>query len=496
MVSTSSDGDTIGQTVDPKPQPTIQPHEQFTSLLSFYKNELLEHSQAGSSGSGPVDGGFGASSGGIDSPSHLARILSTYGVGGLRKQRGKPVPMREAGSEEQGLLVDQNVPVVLDEEEQEDSGREEAEVGAAESSNNKDSTMISRLSQSTWSGTTSSTQRLHRSLISNPPASAYANHELNADDSFSARFPSTLRPIPTPLRSKRAKRCSDCRNNIVRPDEKRHSTRYKLRLVAANNIPRIGVKPLSSDFVGLEPGKTCHFVLTLRNPIFEAVRVTLATPQTVSPDNASRTRSGEKGSASVIGQAGKVTILCPQFEIGAAADVWDEALDGTDSQSSKGSSQDALKVLDGKNAQPEAGKPFTKGRNWTSVVLEVTLPTSTSISMPGQFSPEQKGKKAISAEDGDDSDDYSDLDLDVASPARQGLVDRRRRHENSRSTAMEDENKPLEIPMLVRMEYDTDETAEGGMARNTGSGTSKDKKTKRELQFWVLLGLGNTVPPQ
>ncbi len=58
-----------------------------------------------------------------------------------------------------------------------------------------------------------------------------------------------------------------------------------------------------------------QFLLTSTNPIFEKVKVTLATP-TATPGRFSS----------------KVTVFCPQFEIDANTDVWDEALKDEDKE--------------------------------------------------------------------------------------------------------------------------------------------------------------------
>ena len=92
--------------------------------------------------------------------------------------------------------------------------------------------------------------------------------------------------------------------------------------------------------------------------MFDPVRITLATPP-VTPGRV----------------ATKVTVLSPQFEIGANSDVWDEALQGASAPLTSDSRSAALRGV------PEAGKVWDKGRNWTTVVLEVvpgTLPGSSA----------------------------------------------------------------------------------------------------------------------
>ena len=100
---------------------------------------------------------------------------------------------------------------------------------------------------------------------------------------------------------------------------------------------------------------------------------------------------------------------------------------------------------DGGTRQPEAGKIWEKGRNWTTVIVEVipgTLPGSTGY--------------VSSAGDGD-------VDLG------------------------EDEDVG-EIPVFVRLEYDTDAAA--GEERVTKVSEGKER---REVAFWCVLGVGRIV---
>ena len=155
--------------------------------------------------------------------------------------------------------------------------------------------------------------------------------------------------------------------------------------------------------------------------MFDPVKITLATP--------SRT-PGKWGS--------KVTILCPQFEIGASADVWDEALSGAqnkDGSSSRDKTTTAKKGeegTEGKQKEAEAGKVWERGRNWTSVVLEVVC-------------------AEIKAENGD-------------------------------GQLAEDEDV-LEIPVFVRVEYEAEVGGDEG-------GVGKEGTERRELAYWCVLGVG------
>ncbi|CAI4218050.1 unnamed protein product [Parascedosporium putredinis] len=130
-----------------------------------------------------------------------------------------------------------------------------------------ESAAVDKLLGSTWYDSVSTDQR-----DAQPPSTG----SLGSQDD--------LRPIPTLLRTKRSKRCPVCRHIITKPDAKVTSTRYRINL-------------------------TAQFILTFKNPIFEEVKVTLGTP----PRTPGRFPS-------------KVTVLCPQFTIGANTDMWEDAL--------------------------------------------------------------------------------------------------------------------------------------------------------------------------
>ncbi|KAJ3469436.1 hypothetical protein MRS44_003501 [Fusarium solani] len=313
----------------------------------------------------------------------LSRIMSIYtGHGHARKRQGPSDVMREALNTEEGLkLAD------LDE-----------------------SAEIKRLHQEGWDTT--------------------ASNEQNAQQTEVKRFQDGLRPIPYLLRTKRSKRCSVCRHIISKPENKVTSTRFKIRLVAKAYIPTISIRPLNPTAgpiptthrpqIALEPPlkplNPYHYILTFNNPIFDGIKVTLATPNS-TPGRFSS----------------KVTILCPQFEVGANTDMWDDALKDDD--------RDKRRKGEDSNGQPEAGKIWERGRNWVSIILEV---------VPAPLRPE-------------------DLVGDKV----------------DKSPLREDEDV-LEIPMFVRMEWEADSQQDVG----TAPGKDKDAREKKELAYWCVLGVG------
>jgi dynactin 4 len=282
---------------------------RFRALRSFYKDQIT----AVTSG----DSGLPASA--LDlaysSPSSLARIMNLYsnlGSSSLKKSRPKPSVMREALTVSEGLQLPEN------------AGKQEPDPASAT--------------------TQAQLDFQHPSYLGDPNATSTAS----------------LRPMPTLLRTKRSKRCAACKHILVKPEFKPTSTRFRIKLIALNYIPFAILKPLpvsgglrptgpDGGDVLLPPGTATQFILTLKNPQFENVSVSLGSPSETPGKHAH-----------------KVTILCPQFEIGKSGDVWDDALNNPLNQSIMGS----------RGGDQIAGRLYDQGRNWASVVVEITPATS------------------------------------------------------------------------------------------------------------------------
>jgi len=357
-------------------QENMGPEEQFANLKSFYTSQLNDPS------ANPLmtpSGDYGYSS-----PNALARIMSMYtGLGSYgKKTKVKSTVMREAYGTEEGVKI----------------------LNPAE-----DADAILKMKELGWDGMTSVAQR---SAQTHP-----------------ARLLDGMRPVATLLQTKRSKRCRTCRHILVKPESKIQSTRFRIRLVALNYVPSITLKPLqpaSSNLEALSPLKTMQLLLTLSNPLFDPVRITLATPS-YTPGRFQT----------------KVTILCPQFDIGANTDVWDEALSGGSRNDRSGRTNNDLS---GGEKQAEAGKVWDKGRNWTTVVLEIATPSFHSSS---------KGVGTTGA---------------IETPEE-----------------IEEDEDVLEIPMFVRIEYEAEPTGDDG------GNADKGKKEKRELAYWCVIGVGRIV---
>jgi dynactin-4 len=369
------------------PTEELDAESHFSNLKSFYQDQLAESSPAGALGF-TGDYGYG-------SPGALSRIMGLYTSGTLgdRKSKNKSGAMREAHDALEGLQI----------------------------SPQSSASAIAQLRTSGWEGTASLSQR--------------------QTQPHDPRFLSDLRPVANLLRTKRSKRCKTCRHILSKPESKVQKTHFRIRLVAPNYIPNIAIRALQPSSSGLlTPLRPTQFLLTFSNPLFDSVKVSIATP--------ART-PGRFGS--------RVTILCPQFEVGANTDVWDEALgEGTGTGSGKDGEKRRTKAEASEGqGQAEAGKIWERGRNWVSVVAEV-VPASLR----------QDGPDFIKSEE----------QLQDAGPLR------------------EDEDV-LEIPVFVRLEWEADVAGDegGGLASSGGAsagGKDKEPREKRELAYWCVLGVG------
>ncbi|KAH6681868.1 dynactin-like protein Arp1 p62 subunit RO2 [Halenospora varia] len=367
----------------------LDPHEQldaesqFSNLKAFYQSQLADSSPASALG---FTGEYG-----YGSPGALSRIMGLYTGGSFseKKAKSKKGAMREAQDALEGLQI---------------------------TSPASEEKAVNRLLSEGWESTASAAQR--------------------KEQSHNAHFVSDLRPIAHLLRTKRSKRCRTCRHILSKPESKVQTTRFRIRLVALNYIPSISIKPLQPATLGREtfltPMKPTQFLLTFKNPLFDSVKVNIATP------------------ASTPGRfASKVTILCPQFEVGANTDAWEEALrEGGGKGTEREKKRTKAEASEGQN-QAEAGKIWERGRNWVSVVVEV-LPADLKIAGPAFMRSEELKK-----DDG---------------PLR------------------EDEDV-VEIPVFVRVEWEAD-AAHDDTTGLTAASRDKEVKEKRELAYWCVLGVG------
>ncbi|CCU80380.1 dynactin Arp1 p62 subunit RO2 [Blumeria hordei DH14] len=346
---------------------------QFANLHTFYQSQLADAAPVGTLGL--------ASDFGYGSPGTLSRIMGLYTGSNFmeRKSKIKSSVMREASTASEGLQATE-----LDAMYEED--------------------IINQLRTEGWENSTTCSQR---------------RDPINKRN----RFLSELRPTAYLLRTKRSKRCRACRHILSKPDAKLQSTRFRIRLIALNYIPSINIRTLQpSSNPPLEPMKPVQFLLTFQNPLFEKIKITLATP------------------AQTPGRfSSKITLLCPEFEVGANTDMWDEAL-------KNGSSNTRDILVEKKIVSMEPGESQLQGE--AGKVLE-------------------KGEIGL----------RSSWKYYLYTRRLEGMPD-----------VGEDEDI-CEIPVFVRIEWETDTTNEESSTMASMSKVGESIK-KRELAYWCVLGVG------
>ncbi|KAF1958118.1 hypothetical protein CC80DRAFT_558856 [Byssothecium circinans] len=393
----------------------------FSNLSAFYKAQIDAHTPTNPFSHTDIN---------FSSPSAYSRIVNMYQSTSKRNKRPKPTPVREAASTLEGLTIHDP---------------------------SSDMAAIERLKTEGWTATLSPTQK-------------------HAQTNPNIRFNTELRPLTTLLCTKRSKRCRSCRHILSKPETKITSTRYKIKLLALNHIPRLSIRALPSHFTNppaaqpapstststsapattgtpfaynaLKPGIPTHFLLHLSNPLFDPIRVTLATPSTTPGKVASR-----------------VTILCPQFEVGANTDVWDDAL---------ASSLSPIKHSSADAGQIEAGKIWDRGRNWTSVIVEV---------VPGFL---DSGGGVTSSATTTAKNLSFRTDAAGAGAGAEGIEG-----QGAEEEGLDEDEDVLEIPIFVRLEFEADVHAE---ERGLGDGRGgRGEREKREEAFWTVVGAGRIV---
>jgi dynactin 4 len=423
----SPDDNPTSQPEDAQPEPPLDPTARFAALKSFYKNQISLYSSGTDSASTfPTAADIAYAS-----PASLARIVSLYTNRGTsaKKPQSRAPAMREALTPAEGLLA------------------------------------LQPLNFHTSTPTQSPTPITH---LRETASLAQVSFQQSASGCGTphAKLVSELRPMPALLRTKRARRCAACKHILVKPEFKPTSTRYRIKLTALNYIPLVTLRPLAptaparaalsgpgAEEVTLQPHRPHQWVLTLKNHLFDSVKVSLGTPA-VTPG-----RLGHR-----------VTVLCPQFEVGANSDVWDDAL-GVDKRT--GVIGDVRREF----GVAEAGKVYDKGRNWTSVVLEVVpvaaaRPKPVAVSV-GSNSVEQTG---------------------VGTGGVEGLGLKAEVEATEEEDNENEDDNVVEIPIRVRLEWRQSDADEGEDGKKKSTKVNEDGEVedtaRRELAYWMVLGVG------
>ncbi|KAG9290787.1 hypothetical protein G9A89_011750 [Geosiphon pyriformis] len=155
-----------------------------------------------------------------------------------------------------------------------------------------------------------------------------------------------LQPQRIHLRTKRVKRCRSCRHILIKPEQKAQATKFKIKLVALNYIPKITVAKLPPLILQ----QTVQVVLKFSNPHLDDIIVSLSAKEEIE-------------------DYGKVKLLATNFNIGPYNELleYDDEEFSTEKLTSRSRPASRASFV----SKPDPGIVEKKG-NYTSVIVEIT----------------------------------------------------------------------------------------------------------------------------
>lgn len=185
-------------------------------------------------------------------------------------------------------------------------------------------------------------------------------------------------------------------------------------------IPDLSPPSLASKSPGhmLTPGTTQSFILTITNPLYDPIQLTLSTPAKAP---------GRYPHAT--------TILRPEFTVGANADIWND-------------DEEIISSTDREKRKSKFGIYEAK-RNMVSIFMEV-VPAITSLTTT----------------------------------------------EDAGALAAEKTEVPVEIPIFVKMIYQTEDVEKDDTLSLVNQVLEEEKgkgKTEKEIGYWTVVRVGSVL---
>ncbi|KAJ1981990.1 hypothetical protein H4R35_000487 [Dimargaris xerosporica] len=258
------------------------------------------------------------------------------------------------------------------------------------------------------------------------------------------------------LRSKRAKRCRECRHILIKPEQKAQATRFKIKLVAMNFIPTITIVRNPTVY---KVGRTHPFVLRFTNPQYRETRMSLAVPVTYPNKTAT------------------ITALAPTFKVGAFNDIWEYDPDA--------SADDDDDVDLGRTGLADDGIGDDDFEDWLAQI-------GATLDYGHGSGPQLVPKHHLARAD--------------ATPDKQRRRYRRwltrgvyERHTNETAVILEAiPEQPVDnliVPLLVTFSYHLEPLTddEGSETDSPAKSSPESPQLERECSFWVYINLGRVV---
>ncbi|KAF0367595.1 dynactin p62 [Gigaspora margarita] len=256
-----------------------------------------------------------------------------------------------------------------------------------------------------------------------------------------------LQPQRIHLRTKRVKRCRSCRHILIKPEQKAQATRFKIKLVALNHIPKLTITSLPKLFLN----QSTEIILKFSNPLYEEIIVDLA----LKKDETTETT-----------EYAKIKLLAPHFNITPYNEVWE--YDEQDFNiSSKGRPSSTASA-----PKPDIGIYERRG-NYTSVKIEITpLAEVDELKFPLLVTYANK------VNDNNDNETSGDAPANDSSTAAETVSS------DKPNTDADKPNTDADKPDTDVNKPKTDDTDKG-----------ESTPTTKSLFFWTVIGLGPVVNP-
>jgi len=188
-----------------------------------------------------------------------------------------------------------------------------------------------------------------------------------------------------------------------------------------------------------------------------------------------------------------VTILCPEFEVGANTDAWDEVL--------KEDSTGERKSRKGRGDRDRSGGTvWDSGRNWSTVVIEVIPPnTEGRNGNAGRWAGASSGLRGGTPPPPRGGSPFGTPNVGTwalgKSPTSPGFLlgagiagAPGAAGEGDEDERDEEDEKVVQVPIFVRVEYEAEVGMESGDVGDISGG--EGRKEKKEHAYWCVLYLG------
>ncbi|CAJ0758009.1 12234_t:CDS:2 [Entrophospora sp. SA101] len=247
------------------------------------------------------------------------------------------------------------------------------------------------------------------------------------------------------LRTKRIKRCRQCRHILIKPEQKAQATRFKIKLVALAYIPKITIMSLPKLILN----QTTQIVLKFSNPLYEEIILDLNVQDV---------------------ELGKIKVLAPHFSIAPYNEVWE--YDEHDLISSKPRSHTSPKSDIG---------IYERRSNSTSIILEITPEVEV-----------EEFKFALLVT-------YATKNVDNNNESTIASTDTKSDDKDNTTKTDPESNESSDKSAVGSKTNDTDTQTKDNSTKRakkisfSSTSPNNNDQAMKNLSFWTVIGLGSVV---